>query len=420
MPANFKPKNIQAIIAWCLYDWANSSYSSIVITFIFSTYFTEKVATNKIIGMAQWADANTLIGIFIALLSPILGAVADFYGRRKPWIACFIFFGILSAAGLWFILPKPSMVYPMLVLFIIGTTCTEVAFVFYNAMLSDLAPTHYLGRISGWAWATGYFGGIISLTIALLFVQGHFSGLHLNHQNYEQVRICGIFVAVWLFIFVLPLFFLVPDQKPTGLSLLQAVKKGWHSLIKGIVSAKQHTQIFKFLLARMIYTDGLNTLFAFAGIYAAGTMHFDLQQIIFLGIVLNVSAGIGAASFAWLDDYHGSKFTILTALGIMIVFGFLLLLTQSVLWFWIFAIAISLGVGPVQAASRSFMVRIAPPKLITEFFGLYACSGKATAFINPWILGVVTLFFNSQRAGMATIFVFLAVGGLLLLSLCRR
>lgn len=412
-------KHLKRILAWCFYDWASSSYSTIVITFVFSTYFTQKVAINKIIGTAQWGDANTLIGILIAVMSPILGAVADFQGRRKPWIAIFSLSAILSAAGLWFILPETSMTYLMLTLFIIGGTSIEVALVFYNSMLYDLAPPGYLGRVSGYAWGMGYLGGIVSLSIALLFVRGHFSWLHLNQDELENVRICGPLVAIWLFVFSLPLFLIVPDQKSTGLSFNEAIKKGLASLANLLISMSQYKNIFKFLLARMIYIDGLNTLFAFAGIYAAGSMHMDLQEVILLGIVLNISAGIGAALCAGLDDARGSRFTILSALSIMIIFGILLLTTYSTFWFWLFAIGISLGVGPVQAASRSYLVRLAPPEMMTELFGLFALSGKATAFLGPWILGAVTLYFNSQRAGMATIFIFFAIGGGLLL-LCEK
>ena len=409
-----KVKNLKAILAWCFYDWANSAYSCVITTFIFGTYFTEKIATNRIIGTAEWAHADAIAGLLIAIVSPVFGAVADYQGRRKPWILFFNIFAFISAMLLWFAMPSSQMVFYVLTCFIIGTFCLEVAFVFYNSMLSDIAPSAYLGRISGWAWGLGYLGGIISLVIALLLVRNTFSWLPLNPATYENVRITGPLVALWLAIFTPPLFIFVPDRKPTGLSFYQAIITGITSLWTLLIRMSEHKKIFLFLLARMIYTDGLNTLFAFAGIYAAGTMGMSLTQVIELGIVLNISAGIGAAIFAWVDDLKGSKYTVLLTLTLMIIFGICLVMTSNLQLFWFFAIGVSLSVGPVQAASRTYMVRVSPPEIMTELFGLYALSGKATAFIGPWVLGWVTLQFNSQRAGVASVFVFLALGGILL------
>lgn len=402
------------IFAWCLYDWANSSYYSIISTFIFATYFTEKVAINPIIGSAAWADANAIAGVLIALCSPILGSIADYQGKCKPWIAGFAMLAILAAFLLWFMLPSPAMMLPMLTIVIVGCVGLEIASVFYNALLITIAPKAYIGRISGWAWGLGYVGGIVSLSLALLIVNDDITWLHLDRQQFAEVRICGPLVALWLFLFMLPLFWFVPDRKATGLRLRQAIKAGLDSLWHLLRTVHSNKQVFIFLLARMIYTDGLNTLFAFAGIYAAGVMHLSIIAVIKFGIVMNLTAGVGAISFAWLDDWIGSKGTILLALILIISFGIGILFTHTQVWFWLCAIGASLGVGPAQAASRSLLVRLSPAAVITELFGLYAFSGKMTAFFGPWTLGVVTLYFNSQRAGMATIFIFLMLGGLLL------
>jgi len=408
-------KTKRGIIAWCIYDWANSAFSTLILTFIFATYFTEKIAANKIMGTSQWADAVAVSGLIIALSSPILGAIADHEGRRKPWIAFFAAIAIISASLLWF--SKPSLDYVVwtlswVALSIIGM---EVSVVFYNAMLRDLAPKNYIGRFSGWGWGAGYFGGLACLVIALfVFVHGNTDWLGLNRQAFEQIRITGPFAAVWYFIFAIPLFIWTPDRPSTRIGYKNALFKGVNQLLGTLRNLPQHKEILKFLIARMIYTDGLNTVFAFGGIYAAGTFNMSFTEVVQFGISLNVAAGIGAIGFAWLDDYVGPKPTILITLLIMFLSGTGMLVVHTKLAFWILGMVLSICVGPIQAASRSFMARVAPAELITEMFGLYAFSGKATAFIGPWLVGAFTLWFGSQRIGMSTVMIFLLLGGTLL------
>lgn len=417
----FPTGTLKGIVAWAFYDWAMSSYYTIILTFVFSAYFTEAIAKNKILGTAQWGNASAITGLIVALLSPFLGAIADNEGSRKPWIAFFTLLSITSSAMLWFAKPSESYVIWALFWVVLATAAVEISTVFYNSMLENLAPNNYVGRVSGWAWGLGYVGGIISLSIALFgFIKGYFSGLHLDESSAEQIRICGPFVALWFAVFSLPLFFWTPDRKSTGLTHLQAIKKGIHSLVETLQSITQHKEILKFLIARIFFMDGLNTLFAFGGIYAAGTFHMPLSEVIEFGISMNVAAGLGAAIFAWIDDCFGSKRTILCALSIMIVAGIAILFVHSKLTFWILGLIISIGIGPVQASSRSLMVHLAPPELITSMFGLFALSGKLTAFLGPFSLGVATYYFQSQRVGMSTIMFFLLVGGILMCFVRHR
>lgn len=409
-------KNKLAIVSWCLFDWAYSPFAVLITTFIFATYFTQKVAINEIIGTKQWADANALAGLIAALLSPILGAIADYEGRRKPWIFFFMILIIISSASLWFIQPSVSYVHLALFWIVIGTFALEVGSVFYNAMLEELAPSNYLGRLSGWGWGCGYLGGLIALIIALqAFVLNDGRWLGLNPQTAEQVRICGPLVAVWLIVFSWPMYVFTPDQPTTGIGIIKASRCGLKSLWMTLKLLRhQYKNILMFLIARMVYIDGLITVFAFGGIYAAGVFHMSLAEVIQFGIGMNFAAGVGAAIFGWMDDKKGPKLTILLTLCLMIACGIGIVLIHSKLWFWILGMGLSLGVGPVQAASRSLFIRIAPPQLITELFGLYTLSGRATSFMGPWILGLVTVHFSSQRAGISTAFLFMALGGILL------
>lgn len=402
------------IAAWCFYDWASASYSIIVMTFIFATYFTASVAENKIIGTFQWANATSLAGIIIALTSPLFGAIADHAGHHKRWLAFFTVMCIFSSAMLWFAYPKVTSVHVTLTCLVFGTVGLEVALVFYNSFLPQLAPQNYLGRISGWGWGSGYIGGIIALTFALLvFVKWNVFSLDTNTA--EQVRICGPFVALWYGVFALPLFFLVTEPPSGSLPLPQAIRAGWRELLSTLKKLPQEKNIFLYLVSHMIYTDGLNTLFVFGGIYAAGTYGLSLPEVLLLGITMNITAGIGAIALSWMDDYFGSRLTVIVSLVFLVVLGVPLLFMHDKLAFWIVALCLCVFVGPVQSASRSLMVRlIADKTTATEMFGLYSLSGRITSFIGPWLLGWLTLAFDSQRVGMATVLVFFAIGALLL------
>ncbi len=399
--------NKTAIISWCLFDWAISPFSVLITTFVFATYFTEKIAINKIIGTTQWGEANGLAGLIIALLSPIFGAISDCEGRRKPWLGLLVPIMCVASAALWFIRPGSDYVSWALLFVIIGTIAEEICAVFYNSMLNDLAPKSFLGRLSGWGWGSGYIGGLAALLLAL--------NVLIFNKNPEAIRFCGPLVAIWAIVFSWPLFVFIPDHPSNHISYLQASRSGFKSLANTLRLLKgEYKNILIFLMARMLYIDGLVTVFAFGGIYAAGVFNMTMAEVIGFGISMNAVAGLGAAIFGWLDDKRGPKLTILLTLLLILFNGLGILVVQSKLWFWILGMGLSLGIGPVQAASRSLLIRISPQNLITELFGLYNFSGKATSFLGPWILGWTTGFFKSQRIGLSTVFFMMAAGGILL------
>jgi UMF1 family MFS transporter len=235
-------------------------------------------------------------------------------------------------------------------------------------------------------------------------------------ETAAPIRICGPFVALWFFLFSLPLFFWVPDISEETKPLRRAVRLGWRELMTTLKRLPSEKNIFLYLFSHMIYTDGLNTLFAFGGIYAAGTYGLNFEEVILFGITMNVTAGIGAISLGWLDDLMGSKLTVIISLLCLTVLGLPILFLHNKYWFWGIALLLCIFVGPVQSASRSLMVRlIAHKEMSTEMFGLYALSGRITAFVGPWLLGMMTLLSGSQRVGMATVLIFFLAGALLLL-----
>ncbi len=407
----------RALFSWCLFDWANSAFPTVITTFVFATYFTTTVAESTIAGTAAWGHAQSLAALIIALLGPALGAIADRGGRRKPWLLAFTALCVAACVGLWFTQPERGDVIWALTFVVLGTVGFEIGMVFYNALLPEIAAPERLGRLSGWGWGMGYAGGLACLSVALMgFIQTDAPWFGLAAGTAEPVQATTLLVAAWVSLFALPLFLWTPD-KPRGERTMEALRNGLVTLVNTLCNIRQYAQTSRFLLARMIYIDGLNTLFAFGGIYAAGTFGMALEEVILFGIAINVTAGIGAACFAWLDDNIGPKRTILIALGGLIGFGGALLLASGKVWFWALALPLGLFVGPAQAASRSFMARLAPPHMRAEMFGLFAFSGKVTAFLGPLFLAWATLAFDSQRAGMATIIVFLAVGFVLLLPL---
>ncbi|MBW7852393.1 MAG: MFS transporter [Rhodospirillales bacterium] len=402
--------------AWAAFDWANSGFPTVITTFVFGAYFTKAVAPTPELGTALWGQAMAMAGLIVALASPVLGAAADQGGRRKPWLGAFTALCVACTAGLWFVVPDPAAVPLALALVVVASVGAELGNVFYNAMLPDLADRDHYGRWSGWGWGIGYAGGLTCLAISLfVFVQAKPPPFGLDPDQAEHVRATSLLVAAWFALFALPLFLFTPDRAPSGLPFRLVVANGLRALAATLANIRRYRTIMHFLLARMLFIDGLNTLFAFGGIYAAGTFGMSLAEVIQFGIAMNVTAGLGAAAFGWVDDRIGAKPTIVIALVGLIVFGSALLVVESRLWFWLLGLPLGLFVGPAQSASRSLMAHLAPEALRTEMFGLFALSGKITAFLGPAVLGWVTLAADSQRAGMATIIAFLLAGLLLLL-----
>ena len=410
------PAPPRALAAWALYDWANSAHPTLITTFVFAAYFTQGVAADPISGTAQWGYATSAAALAVAILSPILGAIADNAGRRKPWLGAATVCAILATTALWFVKPSPGHASFALVLVALGIFFFELGQVFYNAMLPALVPRAMIGRMSGWAWGLGYAGGLASLVVALFgFVRVESSWFGVGPEDAANVRAVAPLVAVWFALFALPLFLFTPDAPRTGLDARAAARAGLAQLARTARRVRGFRPLVLFLLAMMCAANGLTTLFAFGGIYAASTFGFDFEELLLFGIAMNVTAGVGAAAFGWLDDAIGPRRTLLVALAGLFVLGAAILLVQTQTAFWAAALPLGLFVGPAQAAGRSYMAHAAPPALRTEMFGLYALAGKATNFLGPAVLAAVTEAFASPRAGMASILAFFVAGWVLLL-----
>jgi UMF1 family MFS transporter len=405
----------RGVIGWCLFDFANSAYVTVIVTFVFATYFTQAVAPSPDAGTAWWGTAQGLSALIIAVISPVFGAIADHSGRRKLWVLGCSALTLSATALLWYAEPGSTRVIWILAAVVIANIGFEVGQVFYNALLPAVAPPAKLGRISGWAWGCGYGGGLLCLLATLLlFIRADPPPFGLNKETSEHVRATALVVAAWFAVFSIPFFLWVKDDAVAREPIALAARHGLRQLRDSLAKARQYPDIVRFLIARMLYNDGINTIFAFGGIFAAGTFGMSVSEVIQLGIALNVTAGLGAAAFGWIDDRFGSKRTIGVGVAAVIVFGTLTLSAPDKTWFWIWALCLSTFFGPVQAASRTLMARLAPAELRTEMFGLYALTGKAIAFLGPLAVGWATAATGSQRWGLATVLVVLAAGGWLL------
>ncbi|MGK7866934.1 MFS transporter [Falsiroseomonas sp. E2-1-a20] len=407
--------------AWALYDWANSSFPTVVSTFVIAAYFVQGIAADPVSGQAQWGWMQSAAGLAVALLSPVLGAVADAGGRRRLMLGVATLLTAIATGMIWFALPAPDYALYTLVCVGLATIAFEIGTVFYNSMLPGVAPPGRLGRVSGFGWGLGYAGGLACLALSLVvLIQPDPAWFGLDRAASEHVRAVALLVAAWLLVFSWPVLVALPDPAGPRPSWAQAAARGLEEIAGLIRTLPKNSALARFLVARLFYTDGLNTLFAFGAIYAAGVFGMGLDRILLFGIAMNVTAGLGAAGFALIEDRVGSRRMVLGALLAMVVLGAGLLLATSELWFWIMALSLGLFFGPAQAASRSFMARLAPPDEVSAHFGLFALSGRITGFLGPAALAAVTTATGSQRLGMATVLVFLAIGAAILATVRER
>lgn len=436
----------RGIFAWMLFDWAAQPFFTVVITFIFGPYFVSRLVSDPVAGQAAWGYTITLSGLIIALLSPVLGAIADASGARKKWIGFFAVVQIFSLSLLWFAAPGSALWLPMLAI-VLATIAAEFSIVFNDSMMPALIDKAEVGRISNLAWGLGYAGGLVMLFLVLLLLAGSptsgktLLGLQplfgLDPLLGEDARITGPLAALWYLIFLLPLFLFTPDTSK-GLSLTQAVATGVTALKTTLVELKSRAAILRFLIARMIYQDGINGLLALGGTFAASMFAWQTIEMGIYGILLLVVAIAGCYFAGKMDSHLGSKAVvsaslvclIIAALGIVstgpgyTLFGLLQLSpadsgglfgTAAEKAYIAFGLLIGLVFGPAQASSRSYLARSVDIAEAGRFFGIYSLSGRATSFLAPMAVASLTLMTDSARLGMSVLIVFLAVGLLLLL-----
>lgn len=420
----------RGIVGWLLFDWACQPFFTLVTTFIFAPYFASALAQDAVRGQTLWGYATAAAGFVLAILSPVLGSVADATGARKPWIAGCCGVLALCAAALWFAVPGGAWAVPLaLGAFAFGTVAAEIAAVFNNAMMVRLVGARRLGRLSGRGWAVGYAGGLTSLVVMLsLMIANPETGktlfgvsplFGLDPGLREGDRAAGPLTAIWLLLFVWPLFLFTPDAPASGLPAKRAVRAGLLRLRTTLAEVRRDPPLLRFLLANLLYQDAVVALFAFGGIYGAGVFGWGATELGLFGILLTISGTIGSLIGGRLDDRIGARPVILGSLLalVLVCLGVATLGRDSALLtatgpggsglygsvpekvFVALGLVIGAVVGPLQASSRSHLAREVPEEDAGRYFGLLAMSGKATSFLAPLLVAAATDVTGTLAAG---------------------
>ena len=413
------------IFSWALWDWGGASFNAVITTFVFTVYLTNTEAFGgKDFVSAQMGWWLGGAGLIIAVLAPITGQRSD-GGRRKFWMGVNTYVVVLLSALMFFVVPQPGFLFLGLFLLAAGTVFFEFAGVNYNAMLKEISTPKTIGKISGFGWSMGYFGGIILLLILYFgFIHPDVGLFGVTSENGLAVRVSMLIAAAWFGLSALPILFTVPENRaPAFNGPRVGILASYAALGRDIAKLwKTSRHTLQFFIASAIFRDGLTGVFTFGGVLAAGTFGFSPGDVIIFAIAANIVAGISTISIGLLDDVLGPKWVMVTAISGTIVAGLGVFFFHAggATVFWIFGLLLSAFVGPAQSASRSFLARIVPESRQGEMFGLYATTGKAATFLAPVSFGVFVTIFGSQYWGILGIVLVLIVGLLLLLPVSTR
>ena len=427
----------KAIWGWMFFDWANQPFHTLIITFTFAPYFATEVAADPAQGQATWGYAISIGSIIIALMAPVLGAVADARGPRRPWVLIFSCLYIVGVVGLWGATPGLADLTPVLTFLVVALVGAEFTAIFTNSFLPELGTREEIGRISGSAWAMGYWGGLVSLVIVLCLIapipgsEKTLIGLDpifgLDPAHGEGARATGPLSALWYIVFIIPFFLWTPDVKRRPLAS-SAVAEGLRDLKITLVTLPSKTSLFAYLMSSMFYRDALNGLYIFGGIYAAGVLGWGTFQLGVFGIVAAIAGAVGAWTGGRADERLGPKPVItVTILALMTVSAVIVTTgPNEVLFigvgaadapsalptivFYICGAVIGAAGGSLQAASRTMLVRQSGKGRMTKAFGIYALAGKATSFLAPFLIALTTDLTGSQRIGVTPVLLLFLIG----------
>lgn len=441
-------------LSWALFEFARSPYLSLVYIFVFPPYFAATIVGDPVKGQAMWGLANTIGGFIVALLAPMIGAVSDRTGARKPWLASVVFVMALACVSLWWAMPgaQGGLPFWMIIgIIVLLTVLFQFTDVFHNSILPSIAGESRIAQLSGIGVATGNFGTFVALSIVLCLIALPAAGvtfggllpsqpvIPLDIAAHEHERISGPIAAVWFVVFTLPLLLWTPDRRPTGVRIGTAVREGLSKLAVTLRHVRKVKNVALFLVARMLYTDGSSVIIAYTGIYAVGMFGWDLPRLLIFAIGAMPFCMLGAIVGGWIDSRIGSKrsvylsivITTLAVVGIVSIgknyVPFVRIAPDAPpLWstpyfntlpevvYLALVAVLAASISGIYVNSRTLMARISPPTMMNQFFGLYALSGTATAFLGHALVGFFTRVFESQRAGFGSTVLLLVLGGILL------
>ncbi|MEP7010612.1 MAG: MFS transporter [Acidobacteriota bacterium] len=403
------------IVSWAMFDFANSSYTTVIVTVAYSVIFSKLIApAGK--GDALWGTAIALANLFVLLLSPIIGAVADDSGRKKPFLFVTYATCVLFTASLWFVTPGHAVLG--LVLFVLSFVGFSFGENLTAAFLPEISRPDNIGKISGLGWGLGYFGGLGSLVLVWPLLKGDFV-----LPNLENLRLVGVATAAFFLVAAVPTFVFLKERAPRGsASLGTYVRAGFGRLGQTAHSIRRFSELGRFLTVFFVYSCGLSSVFAFAGIYAERTIGFTSKELIVLFILLQLSAAGGAFTFGFIQDRLGAVNTIriTLVLWVLVCIGVYLCGDGGSLFFgrwtgkqmfWGVSMFSGIGIGSLQSASRGLVGLFSPAEKSGEFFGFWGLSGKAAYMVGPFVFGLISTATNSQRIAM------LSTGGFFLAGL---
>ncbi len=397
------PPSRREIFGWAMFDFANSSYTTVIVSVAFGVYFTRLVAPEGQ-GEALWGRGIALGNLIVLLLSPIVGAIADDSGRKKVFLFFSYLTCVLGTAALWFV--TPGQVGLALTLFVISFIGFSFGENLAGAFLPEISTPKNIGKISGLGWGLGYFGGLASLLLVQPLVAGEFA-----QSNLPNLRLAWVVTAVFFLLAALPTFLFLKERAPRGTgTFARYVKDGFLRLGQTARSVRHFSEILRFLIVFFLYQAGLTSVVAFAGIYAANTLGFTFRELIFLFILLQLSSAGGAFVFGGVQDRIGATRTIQITLVLWILVCAGVYFVQTKEAFWGVALFAGLGIGSLQSASRALVGLFAPPEKSAEFFGFWGLAGKAAYMIGPLIFGEIAMQSGSQRIAMLSTAAFFLLG----------
>lgn len=409
------------VAAWALWDWGSAAFNAVLVTFIFSVYLTDSVGQHidSQFTPAQWLSwSMTVAGLVIFAVTPVMGQRSDRLGTRRRALGFWSLLTFLVMASLFFIRnDAPAYFWLGLIGLAVGSVTIQFAEVNYFAQLNQVATEDKVGRVSGLGWSAGYFGGIVLLLICYFgFVSGEGGGLGLSTEGGWNIRLVALLAAAWFGLSAIPVLLRVPEIAPSG-EAAGGVAASYRELWRTVHTLwREDRNAFVFLFASAIFRDGLSAVFSFGAVLGVSVYGLSPGDVLIFGVAANVAAALGAVAGGLIDDHVGPKAIILTCLTILTLMAGIMFFAQGPTVFWICGLILCLCVGPAQASARGFLARVAPPGREGEMFGLYATTGRAVAWLTPFLFGVfVSLMGQGDRGGVLAIGLVLLVGALVLI-----
>ncbi len=390
------------IFIWTLFDFANTSFSIVVVTFIYAVYFKKVVTDGKPIGDLYWSVGTSAAMIITAVIAPILGAIADYSAGKKRFLLFFTLLCIVSTAALFNV--GRGDVWLGLLLFIFANVGFEAGLVFYDAFLPEITVPKNYGRVSGYGFAMGYLGSLATLAIVYPFIHA------------EMIRESFVVSALFFLVFSLPLFIYLNDNRKKVDNPESFVTIGLRRVWNTITHLKYHKNLAIFLLAYFFYIEGVNTIIFFSGNYASTTLGFSETELLVFFLTVQTTAIVGSVILGILADSIGQKKTIVITIIMWLITVMIAYMITDKNGFYVVGLLAGAAMGSSQSTSRSLMSKLTPPERKTEFFGFYSFFGKSSAIIGPLVFGLVSFATGNQRFAIVSIGFFFLVGLLILLK----